>query len=206
MLKAKQQIGAMGMRIIEATRTTKIQWALGLFAALIIPATAFADVLHFYDGQLLRGDVKRVTGDIIEFKQQGMFGSRENIARLRLSNRHDIVETLTGTRHYGEIFYVDKFKIELKAASGMVHINRLKVKNIVMGTPMQQPELPNTPSAFPTQPLGMNNQQSGSTGMNSAIYSSTASTSSATEQAPALRGPTPQDEDVDAIPPIDRAP
>lgn len=194
------------MRFTNVSRTTGMKWALCLMAALMIPGIAFADVLHFYDGKLMRGKLKRVTGDIIEFKQDDIFGSTENLPRLRLSNRHDIIETLTGHKYYGEIFYVDKFKIELKASTGMVHVNRLRVKNIVMGTPMQQPDLPNTPGAFSTQPLGptsYNSQYATPSYANTQAAVSVPAESS----APQLRGAAPDsDEDTDAIPAVDRAP
>src|SRR5690349_1479498 len=120
------------MRSIEATRSAGVKWVVSLLAALMIPGIAFADVVHFYNGKLLRGKLKRVTGDIIEFRQGDLFGSTENIPRLKMSSRYDMVETLTGHKYYGEIFYMDKFKIDLKASSGLLQINRFRVKNIVL--------------------------------------------------------------------------
>jgi hypothetical protein len=100
---------------------------------------AHADVVHFYNGKVLRGKISRLTGDIIEFNASGLSTDNEAFERLTLTNRHDVVDIRGGKRLFGEIIYIDKFKVELSTASGLVKISRRKVKNIVLGTPKQQP-------------------------------------------------------------------
>ncbi|WP_373532614.1 hypothetical protein [Vampirovibrio sp.] len=105
----------------------------------ILPTPCWADLMHFENGKVVRGKLDRLTGDIIEFKEAGLFGSKLHIARIQLSNRHDVVETLGNKRYFGEIVYLDRFKLELKTTTGMVNLNRLKLTNIVMGAPAEQP-------------------------------------------------------------------
>ena len=121
----------------------------GLLAGICVPASA--DVLHFYNGKTLQGKVSRVTGDIIEFKPD-WFNS-QFIERITLTNRRDIVETRTGKKYFGEIIYIDKFQVELQTAAGRTKLNRLLVKSIVVGSPLQAPMndlVENMPSAAKT--------------------------------------------------------
>lgn len=111
--------------------------ALLILASAVSPC--LADVLHFHSGKIMRGKVNRVTGDIIEFTEGDVFGNKEHVKRLLLSNRRDMVQTRDKEKLYGEIIYVDKFKIDLQTATGLKKINRLRVTNVVMGTPMEQP-------------------------------------------------------------------
>jgi|GEM_PF-2986349 len=123
-----------------------------------IAAISRADVLHFHSGKVMQGKLSRVTGDLIEFAEGGGFGNLQVVRRLTLSNRRDVVETRRDERYFGEIIYVDKFKVDMQTATGMVKINRLLVKNVVMGTPMEQPGSPDMKRipVNPTAPGGMN--------------------------------------------------
>lgn len=100
---------------------------------------AFADTLHFVNGKIVRGKLDRVTGDIIEFRENSNYGSKMNIHRIQLTNRHDIIETRGDKRYFGEIVYLDRFKLDLRTATGLVKLNRLKITNVVVGTPAEQP-------------------------------------------------------------------
>jgi hypothetical protein len=114
--------------------------ALGLLTQSILPG--WSDVIHFRDGQTFRGSLGRITGDIIEFKRQDafpLFGNMETIERLRLTDRRDMVETRNQQKYFGEIIYVDKFKLELRTASGNMGITRLNIRNIVLGSPLEGP-------------------------------------------------------------------
>ncbi len=108
---------------------------LGLLA--LLTSTAWADVVHLHNGKVLRGKLSRATGDILEFKTDWL--NRQNIQRLTLTNRRDVIELNSGQKHFGEIIYVDKFQIDMKTATGLVKIPRYKIHNIVLGTPLQQP-------------------------------------------------------------------
>jgi hypothetical protein len=127
---------------------------LGLLLGSIPAQTllpAWADVVHFSDGQVVRGKLNRVTGDLIDFKRRGEFfllSNQEIIQRIRLTNRHDIVELRNSQKYFGEIVYVDKFKIELKTATGNLKINRLKVTNIILGSPSNTPTPDFHPAAY----------------------------------------------------------
>lgn len=109
----------------------------GLLA--LLPASGFADVAHFLSGKSVEGKLYRVTGDFIEFKEGNNYGSKINIHRIQLTNRHDIVEVKSKKCYFGEIVYVDRFKLDLMTATGLVSINRLKISNVVIGSPAQQP-------------------------------------------------------------------
>lgn len=115
---------------------------LGLGIALLsmtaLPLVSSADVIHLHEGKTVRCTIKRITGDIIEFNQ-GRFATQESIQRIRLTNRHDIVETRDNKKFFGEVVYIDKFKIELSTPTGRKRINRLLVRNLVLGTPAELP-------------------------------------------------------------------
>ncbi len=114
---------------------------LGLALLLLtscIPQS-WADVMHFMNGKLVQGKLDRVTGDIIEFREKSNFGSKMNVHRIQLTNRHDVVETSRKKRYFGEIVYLDKFKLDLKTSTGLVKLNRLRIKNVVIGSPGDQP-------------------------------------------------------------------
>ncbi|MGG2352430.1 hypothetical protein ACE4Z7_24855, partial [Salmonella enterica] len=87
-------------------------WMLTLALLCGLPARGFADLLHYHNGATAQGKVFRITGDIIEFKTRG-FGGKEYIKRLTLNNRNDIIETWGNKKYFGELIYIDKFKVEL---------------------------------------------------------------------------------------------
>jgi hypothetical protein len=108
---------------------------LGILAGS--PSPAPADVLHFHNGKVLRGKIHRVTGDIIEFRES--YFNKKNIERLTLTNRRDVVEMIDDRKFFGEILYMDALKVEIITSTGITTLNRLLVKNIVAGSPIQQP-------------------------------------------------------------------
>src|ERR1700744_4968817 len=109
-----------------------------LLSSLVPFNQAQADVIHLATGQTVRGKVGRVTGDIIGFQRDtghfSFFTPEESIQRLRLTNRHDVVETRNQETVYGEILYVDRFRVELRTSSGTASIPRINIKNIVLGS------------------------------------------------------------------------
>lgn len=141
------------MRFSRATVALGIRLSLGVILLTAFTGNSLADVLHFHSGKILRGKVSRVTGEIIEFTEGDSFGSKQNVKRLTLSNRCDIVETRKGEKYFGEIVYIDKFKIDMQTGTGMVKINRLRVSNVIMGTPMEQPT-ESTLNRIPLQSTG----------------------------------------------------
>jgi hypothetical protein len=188
---------------------------VGLLASQWVALSGFADVLHMQNGKVLRGKLERVTGDILEFHSDGLFGSTQDVPRIHLSNRHDMVETYGHHTVYGEIVYMDKFQVDIQTAGGVMRINRWKIKDIVLGTPMQQPALPDA-AANATQtislPGGMEENSHNAANTVPAVSQQSVVTIPGVsddngDSAPVLRGPTAEDgEDADAIPAVDRAP
>lgn len=121
-------------------QSLKALMIIGAYISLLTPAS-WGDVLHFRDGQVLRGSVERVTGDLVEFRRQGKFSffrNHEVIQRLRLSNRHDVVETRDKKKYFGEVVYVDSFNLELRTAEGGINIARLNIRDVVLGAPVEE--------------------------------------------------------------------
>ena len=120
--------------------------ALGFSLALCMGfwSAGLADVVHFANGLSVRGKLDRVTGDIIEFRRSHhFFGNLDYFKRIQLTDRHDVVETREGNRYFGEIIYVDGLKVEVQTATGAVRINRMKITNVVLGSPLKPFEAPN---------------------------------------------------------------
>lgn len=167
-----------------------------------------ADVLHFHSGKVMQGKLSRVTGDLIEFAEGGGFGNLQVVRRLTLSNRRDVVETRKNERYFGEIIYVDKFKVDMQTPTGMVKINRLLVKNVVMGTPMEQPGSPDLKRipVNPTAPGGMNENSGMAPTDNHAVVSYPPVSSATEDDADnsASFAKSQPGEDEDAIPAVDR--
>ncbi len=113
--------------------------AAGLMGLAILAASlplSWGDVIHFYNGRVVRTKIYRVTGELIEFKG---LGTKGDVQRINLTNRRDVVEVSGNRKYFGEILYMDRFRVEMQTAAGRRRINRWMVKNIVMGTPAQQP-------------------------------------------------------------------
>ncbi len=130
--------------------------ALALVLLTASVPQSWADVMHFMNGKLVQGRLDRVTGDLIEFRENSNFGSKMNIHRIQLTNRHDVVEVSRKKRYFGEIVYLDKFKLDLKTATGLVQLNRLRIRNVVIGSPADQPV-----SSLDVMPLAPQNSTSG---------------------------------------------
>jgi hypothetical protein len=105
----------------------------------LLPVPCLADILHFQNGKIVQGKLERLTGDIIDFKEAGPISGDMRIHRIQLTNRHDIVTVHGLKRYFGEILYLDRFKLELKTATGLISLNRLKLTNIIMGSPAEEP-------------------------------------------------------------------
>lgn len=127
-----------------AQKQTWLKLAVGLALGLFVSTSmlGWADVLHFHNGKVVRGKVKRIAGELIEFRPSGQpmwLGSVERIQRLTLSSRQDVVETRNNHKYFGEILYIDKFKVEITTQTGRHEVPRWQVSNIVLGTPNHQP-------------------------------------------------------------------
>lgn len=118
-------------------RTFKTAFGLGLCLSLLTGSliAADADVIHMHNGKVVRGKIHRVTGDIIEFKPD--LWNKQNIQRLTMTNRRDVIELIDNSKYFGEILYIDAFRVEVITAIGKVKLNRFLVKNIVLGSPDQ---------------------------------------------------------------------
>lgn len=121
-------------------------FGFGLIVALSVGfwATSLADMVHFANGNSVRGKLDRLTGDIIEFKRaKHLFGgSLDYFKRIQLTDRHDVAETRDGHKYFGEIIYLDGFVLEIQTASGAVRLNRMSLTNVVLGSPLQPPKVP----------------------------------------------------------------
>jgi hypothetical protein len=124
------------------TRKTAFLTSLLCLGTLLGPALyngACADIIHMYNGKVIHTKIKRVTGEIIEYT--GALTGRSDVKRIELTSRRDVVETRNGRKYFGEIIYIDKFKVEMQTPTGRTKINRLLVINIVLGTPkIEAPE------------------------------------------------------------------
>jgi len=189
------------MRFFKPGFAVGFSFSLALLILASVVSPCLADVLHFHSGKVMRGKVNRVTGDIIEFTEGDVFGNKEHVKRLLLSNRKDMVQTRDKEKLYGEILYVDKFKIDLQTATGLKKINRLRVTNVVMGTPMEQPGAsalngmpiqPNMPNAMTMDNTAPYPAVSPSAGPDMGMYS-----------APPSNQSSDMGEDEDAIPAVD---
>lgn len=116
---------------------------------------SLADVVHFANGNSVRGKLDRVTGDIIEFRRSKHFyGNLDYFKRIQVTDRHDVVETHDGQKYFGEIIYLDDFLLEIQTASGAVRINRMNLTSVVLGSPVQTPNVP-AMNQLPTQQAGL---------------------------------------------------
>lgn len=122
-------------------------FCVSLVAGLLPVDACWADTAHLISGKVVTGKLDNVTGDVIEFRENNSFGNKMGFYRIQLTNRHDIVETRGKRRYFGEVIYQDKFKLELKTANGNVRLNRLKITNVILGTPVTQPTV--LPEAAP---------------------------------------------------------
>lgn len=143
------------MSILKSPWGRGIGFGLSLAVCMGFWATSFADIVHFANGNSVRGKLDRLTGDIIEFRHsKHLFGNLDYFKRIQLTDRHDVVETHDGQKYFGEIIYLDDFILEIQTGSGSVRINRLRLTNLVLGSPLQSPNVPPM-SQIPAHPGGM---------------------------------------------------
>jgi hypothetical protein len=201
------------MRITQSVLAIGLIAGLGIALLQGINTECLADALHFYSGKMMRGKLSRVTGDLIEFTEGNGFGSKKVIHRLHLSNRHDCVETRNKLSYFGEIIYVDKFKIDMQTTTGMVKINRLTVTNVIMGTPMDQ-VAPSSLNRIPVNPLTPGSMNESLTPNNSSMPPFSPSSSFQNNEldsdmmadSPPMTNHSESNEDEDAIPAVDNMP
>lgn len=115
-----------------------IVWAV--LAACSVTLPAWADILHFSNGQQLNGKVSRMTGELIEFKRKdsalSLFNPMpEMIKRADLKNRRDAVEMRNHQTYVGEILYIDAFSVEIRTSTGNIKLPRLRIREISLGIP-----------------------------------------------------------------------
>ncbi len=128
----------MPVKMIFKRNRSFLKLGLAAITLFLIPVCGFADMIHYVNGKIVKGKLDRVTGDIIEFRETNRFGSAIQVHRIELTNRHDVVMTKK-CNYFGEIVYLDRFKLDLRTATGLVNLNRLKIKNVVLGSPNDQP-------------------------------------------------------------------
>ncbi|MBX2860006.1 MAG: hypothetical protein KTR14_02135 [Vampirovibrio sp.] len=107
----------------------------GLFSRLMNNSSD--DTLHMYNGEVVQGQMVKVSGDLIEFKP--LHGNRLRLTRLQVNGRQDVLITTDGEKFLGEVFFVSPFALEMKTSQGYVRFSRLKVSRIVFGQPLGLP-------------------------------------------------------------------
>ena len=143
----------------------KKRGALSLTVALMVASgllhPAFADLMNFYNGHVVKGKLTYVAGDLIYYNTG--IGKSGSTHRLNLTNREDVVETYAGHKYIGEVVFVDNMFVELATPVGEQIVKRFWVKNIVLGSPklLGAPEMIETP----TQMLGGSRNVTMSPGM-----------------------------------------
>lgn len=125
-------------------RVKQLLGSLLLAGLLSQMGSTWADVLHLQNGKVIRGKVERLVGELIEYQSNGLGinpagGNQGTITRMELSNRHDVVEIRNRQKLFGQIIYIDPYKIEIQTGKGLLQVKRRRVSNIVLGTPNQQP-------------------------------------------------------------------
>ena len=131
-----------------------LRLAMGLCVVCCIgfQSLSLADIVHFANGNKVRGKLDRVTGDIIEFRRSNhFFGDLDYCKRIQLTDRHDVVETTDGKRYFGEIIYLDGFILEIQTTTGAVRLKRMELSSVVMGSPSQSPNVPKMKTVSPQE-------------------------------------------------------
>lgn len=95
---------------------------------------AVADTVFFENGKTLNGILQRATGDLLEFKQPGLFGESSTIQRSQLQSRTDVLQLKKGIDYIGEIIYMDFFNIDIKTDMGITRVRRFDLQNIMIGS------------------------------------------------------------------------
>jgi hypothetical protein len=188
------------MSILKSPWGRGIGFGLSMAVCMGFWATSFADIVHFANGNSVRGKLDRLTGDIIEFRRsKHLFGNLDYFKRIQLTDRHDVVETHDGQKYFGEIIYLDDFMIEIQTGSGSVRINRIRLTNVVLGSPLQAPNVPSM-SQVPVRSGGMPPEPpTSSTTEEPSVRTVPMTTISHTSQSTS-------NEDEDAIPAVDSGP
>ena len=131
------------MRILNASAGQWIGLSLTIALSLGFWNSSSADLVHFANGNNLRGKLDRMTGDIIEFRRsKHFFGNMDYFKRIQLTDRHDVIETRSGQKYFGEVIYMDDLTLEIQTAAGNVRLNRMALTNVVLGSPLQAPHTP----------------------------------------------------------------
>jgi hypothetical protein len=94
---------------------------------------AKTDVVNLHNGQAVRGRLLSSPGELIWIRNE--LGQETVIRRLEVNTRQDMIVTLDNKIHYGEIEYIDAYKVFLLSPQGKQRIWRLKIKSMMIGAP-----------------------------------------------------------------------
>lgn len=116
----------------------KIGSLLGVFIllqTLLMPlALARYDIIHLYNGKVMRGKIIASPGELIRVRTG--VGAETSIPRIQINGRDDIVLTTNHKLYRGEINYIDPFQLEIVTEHGRFKIWRMLINKIIMGVPV----------------------------------------------------------------------
>ncbi|MDD3150382.1 MAG: hypothetical protein PHV68_06070 [Candidatus Gastranaerophilales bacterium] len=92
----------------------------------------FADSIVFENGNILNGKINFILSGAVEIKTEN--GIRSVIREIPSGKALDLVEIgfFKRKKIFGEVYYLDDKKIELKTDTGLLTISRYKVREITL--------------------------------------------------------------------------
>ena len=107
-----------------------------IFILAIMPRSAFADTVNMLNGTVLVGHIDKISGDLINFKTIEGF---RTFNRIQLINNRDFVEFGFFKKRIisGKVILITPLSLEIKTPEGLLKINRLLVRNVILGQPIE---------------------------------------------------------------------
>lgn len=101
---------------------------------MFIQLNALADTINMVDGTVIIGRIDRVISDIINIKTKEGY---RKFSTVKLINNRDSIELGIIKRKFisGKLLTVTPLSLEIITPEGLLKVNRLLVRNIIMGQP-----------------------------------------------------------------------
>ncbi len=109
-----------------------------LIGIVALTPPGWCDRINLYNGHVIHAKINEIVGDLIVYNAS--VGDSGSVNRLEITNRQDVVRLFNGIKYLGEIIYLDNLKVEIRTPTGRKKVWRLWVKELVLGTPLNQPE------------------------------------------------------------------
>ncbi|MBY0404112.1 MAG: hypothetical protein K2X66_09450 [Cyanobacteria bacterium] len=125
-------LGVLGLILLQ----TSVQWVAPPVARAgleMVNPLAKTDVVNLHNGQVVRGRLLSSPGELIWIRNE--LGQETVIRRLEVNTRQDMIVTVDNKIHYGEIEFIDAYKVFLRSPLGKQRIWRLKIKSMMLGAP-----------------------------------------------------------------------